>query len=249
MYPDENGQRKPKKPAPKILYVLTISEANRMVSAVVVDGVTVGRPCCAVHNCQIPLASNRDRYCLSHQSLNSVFVIVGCNAQVVAGKKSCHRAEHQEIEHVHTERGQALFQLKERLKRAQVAHPNDAISNDTTPSDDEQTFQVDQRGVTFSEANKPATNQRRICAQFRRRRTHNEQVIVAPCGMILARETFYGAEAVSTVVVSDLSWSFPALTLFGQGNDQANVPHSGSHAEPHLFRQQLHSEAASQGRP
>ncbi|KAF8157692.1 hypothetical protein BJ912DRAFT_1026825 [Pholiota molesta] len=31
-----------------------------------------------------------------------------------------------------------------------------------------------------------------------KKRTHNEQILVAPCGMILARETFYGAEAIST---------------------------------------------------
>jgi hypothetical protein len=31
---------------------------------------------------------------------------------------------------------------------------------------------------------------------------HNEQVIVAPCGMIIARETFYGAEGVASVIMS-----------------------------------------------
>jgi hypothetical protein len=41
----------------------------------------------------------------------------------------------------------------------------------------------------------------RIRAQLGRRRTHNEQIIVAPCGIIIARETFYGAEGVGSVIV------------------------------------------------
>jgi len=51
------------------------------------------------------------------------------------------------------------------------------------------------------------TGRNKLRAQFGRKRTHNEQIIVAPCGIILARETFYGAEAVPTVVVSNLSHS------------------------------------------
>jgi len=37
-----------------------------------------------------------------------------------------------------------------------------------------------------------------------RRRTHNEQTLVRPCGVICARATFYGAEAVSNVLVMSL---------------------------------------------
>jgi hypothetical protein len=54
----------------------------------------------------------------------------------------------------------------------------------------------------------PQARQHKLRAQFGRKRTHNEQIIVAPCGIILARETFYGAEAVSTVVVCN-SFQFP----------------------------------------
>ncbi|THU81591.1 hypothetical protein K435DRAFT_693216, partial [Dendrothele bispora CBS 962.96] len=38
-----------------------------------------------------------------------------------------------------------------------------------------------------------------VQAQFGRKRTHNEQLIISPCGMILARETFYHSEAFSLV--------------------------------------------------
>jgi hypothetical protein len=83
---------------------------------------------------------------------------------------------------------------------------------------------------------KPTTNQKQICVQFGCQRTHNEQVIVAPSGMILAQETFCEAEAVSTIVVSSLFLSFPVLTLFGLGNDKADILYLGPYAEPHFFR-------------
>jgi hypothetical protein len=52
------------------------------------------------------------------------------------------------------------------------------------------------------EATKSELGNRKIRAQFGRRRTHNEQTLVRPCGIICARATFYGAEAVSNVLVS-----------------------------------------------
>jgi hypothetical protein len=51
---------------------------------------------------------------------------------------------------------------------------------------------------------------RRLKAMFGRRRTHNEQLIVAPCGMIIARQTFFGAEGVASVVVH-INWCFICL--------------------------------------
>ncbi|KAJ7090836.1 hypothetical protein B0H15DRAFT_948600 [Mycena belliarum] len=42
---------------------------------------------------------------------------------------------------------------------------------------------------------------RKIKAIFHRRRTHNEQTLVRPCGVIFGRATFFGAEAVSNVLL------------------------------------------------
>ena len=44
---------------------------------------------------------------------------------------------HQEVERVHKERGQALFQLKARLERAAVSHPNDSIPQEYDVAKDE----------------------------------------------------------------------------------------------------------------
>jgi hypothetical protein len=68
-------------------------------------------------------------------------------------------------------------------------------------------FVVNDSGrVTLEEApslNNAAAVQspQKLCVQFGCKQTHNEQIIVTPCGIILARKTFYGAEAVSSVAV------------------------------------------------
>ena len=35
---------------------------------------------------------------------------------------------------------------------------------------------------------------KQLSAQFGHRKTHNEELIIAPCGIILAQQTLYGAE-------------------------------------------------------
>ncbi|KAJ3541794.1 hypothetical protein NMY22_g3754 [Coprinellus aureogranulatus] len=47
-------------------------------------------------------------------------------------------------------------------------------------------------------------NSRKIRAVFGRKRTHNEQILVAPCGIIIARDTFYHAESIPSLAVSAL---------------------------------------------
>lgn len=61
---------------------------------------------------------------------------------------------------------------------------------------------------------KAANGNRIVKAQFGRRRTHNKQTLVRPCGMIFARATMFGAKAVSNFLVRAqyLSWSIHVLT-------------------------------------
>jgi hypothetical protein len=113
----------------------------------------------------------------------------------------CSDPEHQEAEQLHRDRQQAHFQLKERLQRARVAHPSDAIAQDINVADlidadeEEEDLEITGQDSTVKKAPK------RIRVRLGRKRTHNEQIIVAPCGMIIARETFYGAEGIGSVIV------------------------------------------------
>jgi hypothetical protein len=49
---------------------------------------------------------------------------------------------------------------------------------------------------------KPETGNRKVRARFGRKRTHNEELCVASCGVILGRETFFGSEGSKAVQVS-----------------------------------------------
>lgn len=174
-----------------------------MCYVVVIDGVTVGFCCCGIHNCHTALASNRHRFCPDHVDRNLICAIVDCEEPVMEGRLACANEKHQEVENLHHARGQSRFQLKDRLARANVAHPNDLVAEEINLEElvDDEVFEgeVDepqQEDIPSTEEDKP----KKIRAQFGRKRTHNEQIIVAPCGIIIARETFYGAEAVSSVV-------------------------------------------------
>lgn len=48
----------------------------------------------------------------------------------------------------------------------------------------------------------PGNKSKKIRAWFGHTCTHTEQILVAPFGIIIARETFYFAEAIPSVVVS-----------------------------------------------
>ena len=196
---------------------------------VVSDGLTMGHPCCGEFRCTIPLANNRDRFCPMHFNSHDICAITGCEQPVIIGKKSCAIPEHQQMEQLQLEKGKAAFMLKERLHRHRVSHPNNTMVTPTkegeenTTADDLEDGEVwfeNDNGVVqmFSnatpgsvgvvdepsvpcEAVKSDFGNRKIKAQFGCRRTHNEQTLVRPCGVICARATFYGAEAVSNVLV------------------------------------------------
>ncbi|KIJ05333.1 hypothetical protein PAXINDRAFT_93606 [Paxillus involutus ATCC 200175] len=176
--------------------------ARNLRILVVTDGVTVGRPCCGVHNCHEPLLNNRDRFCLQHLGLVNVCAVIGCQQPTVLSTKMCDLPTHQAVEETYTLRGQAFFQLQKRLQRSHVANPVDSMpgdgSSDSENDTEEEEYEVDESGgPRLQDGSSPAIKLR---AQFGRKRTHNEQLIVAPCGMILSRETFYGAEGVASVI-------------------------------------------------
>jgi hypothetical protein len=107
---------------------------------------------------------------------------------------------------------------------------------------------------TNSDSALTPTGKKTLRAQFGRKYTHNEQLFVAPCGMIMARETFYHAEAIYSVIVSPSSSEFVFYFLKIQlewcflptGDDQANLPYSWHKARSHFLRQQLHPRKGCQ---
>ena len=177
--------------------------------SVVVDGVTIGHPCCSEHDCPIPLQSSRDRYCPVHTHLSDLCVVISCNEIAERNFKTCAHPDHRSLETKYDMASKAMFQLRHRLERvSRQTHdslPTDFASYGDGSGDSPQGPDVryDQEvEVTADDCNgKPASGNRPIRARFGRRRTHNDELCVASCGVILGRTTFYGSEAPSAVRV------------------------------------------------
>jgi len=174
----------------------------------VIDGITIGHPCCGILHCAVPLANNRHRYCPNHDGHHNICAVEGCIRAVAATlmphdppRMTCDTPEHSALEKRHKKRGTAFFQLRGRLQRANVANPVDSEAAEVTAEEVEETELTDDQSSCPS---KPETGNRKIRALFGRRRTHNEQIMVRPCGMIVARQTFFGSETTPQTVVSGL---------------------------------------------
>ncbi|KZO97680.1 hypothetical protein CALVIDRAFT_479910 [Calocera viscosa TUFC12733] len=145
-----------------------VREDNVMIHAAITDGVTIGHPCCGVHNCQEALPSLQARFCNTHTILNGICAIRECHRPVDPPSLTCDLPEHLQVQQQYEVKGQSMFNLARRL-------------------------------ANLSCNGKSASGNRTMKAKFGRSWTHNEQLIVRPCGIIVARATFYGAEAISSV--------------------------------------------------
>ena len=193
------------------------------------DGISMGRPCCGVFRCRNNLESNRHRFCKEHDDKHQICAINDCNQHVSEeGSKTCSDPEHKQAEAKNKEKGASLFLLSQRYRNTQLSHPVESLNHaeiqqaDSIDSDDVEWFEVKSNGDMTVESlpdpgtigvvdditvpnpcpSKAATGNHILKAQFGRRRTHNEQTLVRPCGIIYARATMFGAEAVSNFLVN-----------------------------------------------
>ncbi|KAF9543544.1 hypothetical protein CPC08DRAFT_770213 [Agrocybe pediades] len=188
-------------------YVFKDDDGRLMkIHAAVCDGDTIGHPCCAIHDCKEPLTGHRDRYCAKHATYNEKCAVVECPASRGGGFRTCELAEHQALESAYFSRGKAILQLRRKLKKAEklTATPSDAVQvpqaaseEDTSRSASDDEFDE----VILKELcdGKSAQGNVKAKAYFGRRWTHNEQILMRPCGIIILRATFYGSEAISSV--------------------------------------------------
>ena len=160
----------------------------------VCDGDSIGFPCCAVHNCKEPLVTLRQRFCAHHDCLTLQCAITTCTEPHEPQFRTCADPSHRALELSYFEKGKSLMQLRTRLRNAQGA--------EAVPLDSEDSMHPEVLVETAVCDEKSEAGNRALKAYFGRRRTHNEQLIVRTCGVIIARATLYGSEAVSGVNVS-----------------------------------------------
>jgi hypothetical protein len=130
------------------------------------------------------------------------------------------------MENAYIMTGTSFFTLQTHLKRAQVSHSTNSLAKHMTgeilevDGGGDKEFLVPEGmtkkdGGTLDKENDgllnadPAAHEhlltlkllKQMKAQFGQACTHNEQFIVAPCGVILARRTMFFAEALFKVAV------------------------------------------------
>ena len=90
--------------------IYTGPEGPVIVWVVVIDGITIGHPCGLIHNCFVPLPTNRQLCCTVHAaSHDAQCAIIGCTAHVMTGHRTCSDPTHQAVETLHHDRVQARF--------------------------------------------------------------------------------------------------------------------------------------------
>jgi hypothetical protein len=206
-------------------FLLYLTKFVDQIRSTVTDGITIGHPCCAVQDCPEPLPHVKKRFCQLHSHLDSICVVTTCAAIAEPEFCTCADPEHRKIETYYNQQGKAMFQLKHRLERAKISQTHDSLSSgdndnnlpDLVPAPDSDNDNQDDLGegsgvqgddddaLIDSDGacdGKPDGGNKSTRARFGRRRTHNEELCVGSCGVILGRATFYGSEAPNGVRVS-----------------------------------------------
>lgn len=208
------------------------------------DGVCIGHPRCQVYHCTERLQSPRDRFCESHRALDSVCVIHGCTRDCTDGKRTCDTPSHRKVEEDRRRKGRAMFELKRRLEARDVASSIRAVpSVELSPSVELDDPDLDDPPTTSNVDRKPSNARKpKIKSTLTRRWTHNEQLLVRPCGVIISRATFYQAESLPNCRVRPgYSTMHPPLSQFILALPERDIPRTlprGSSIIP-LLRQQL----------
>ncbi|KZP09060.1 hypothetical protein FIBSPDRAFT_668103, partial [Athelia psychrophila] len=76
------------------------------------DGVTLGHPCCSVHDCKVPLRLQCNHHCKIHQDKNTMCAIIGCSNCAVPKDSTCTEADHRKLEMQGVEAHTAIFKLR-----------------------------------------------------------------------------------------------------------------------------------------
>lgn len=162
--------------------------------SVIVDGVTLGHPCCGVHDCTIPLDSNRARFCAEHYEKSLECVVTDCNALAEKDHQTCTIPEHRAREEYVALEGKSMFSLKQRHLCLRRKRPDKNFLTDDAP-------EVDEEEPTQDAPECGKSDDKALKARFGRRWTYCEELCVASCGVILGRATMYGSEGVNGVRV------------------------------------------------
>jgi hypothetical protein len=113
-----------------ITYLLLIN-STESCCVIVVDGHNIGHPSCKLHNCPIPLVTNRQHFCQHHSKYSKQCVVTNCNTSAKGGHHMCSLPSHCEIKEQQNAKGQAFFKLALRLKCLHIGQVINSFMGDT----------------------------------------------------------------------------------------------------------------------
>jgi hypothetical protein len=96
---------------------------------VITDDVSLGHPCCAVHDCKEPLIMSKHQYCPSYLGMKDKCAVMSCAVVADPGFWTCPKPGHQAAEDRFTECGKVMFQLKEPLVKTYKMRTVDAVAS------------------------------------------------------------------------------------------------------------------------
>jgi CxC6 like cysteine cluster associated with KDZ transposases len=166
------------------------------ITAGVHDGVTVQCLVCSVHDCTEPLRSQKARFCETHSHRNDICYIYGCESSIQPGFSTCGLESHRAHELASREKHTAMFQLKNRLQAhgiPQVPRPGSPPPVLSSPQVSSSASAQPQPTVQSPTPPVKGKNSRSY--------SHNEQLFVRCCGVVISRATFYGSEGLTGVAV------------------------------------------------
>ena len=105
------------------MHSFLLSSEIDLITAGVTDGVSLGHPCCSVHDCKVPLAKQMDRFCPLHSSLAEVCAVEGCSQKCERPFKTCSDTVHWAFEERKQSQKKAMNQLRAALVSAGFRDP------------------------------------------------------------------------------------------------------------------------------
>ncbi|KAH9817679.1 hypothetical protein DFH28DRAFT_962667 [Melampsora americana] len=203
----------------------------RLIRAVVTDGLTIGHWRCSATTQQLQrlaaisgqpppegpctqrLENINDRFCPDHfESLGGQCKAQPCHEKARPNLDTCANPDHILAWKNFTNRIKGNFSLTAILNRpGSKLHSDPTVhlnANTAEFSDLESLRHADESQRAHESARDGGESQAAGKYSLSRMRTHNDQTIVATCGIVLARKTFYNAKSVSAVRAS-LEETFP----------------------------------------
>jgi len=180
-----------------------------LLRSAVTDGITIGHPCCRVHDCKEPLPNMKAHFCQLHHDLELECSTVSCPNMASPGYHSCAQPECCELERIYYSSGAAMSQLRQRLARQGLRRHEQAANSPHIPAADtphngprDLGADVDEVEIEAECEVKEKGGKKRLKGRFGRLRTFCEVLCVLSCGTIIGRTTMFGSEAPNGIIVS-----------------------------------------------